>query len=79
MGVRISCCAPVASCFPSASSSNSKACRRTATWRKPSSEALAQIEAKQYAARLLEAGVPAEQIRKLAVVVSGRRVKVRAG
>ena len=41
-------------------------------------DALAQIEAKQYAGRLREAGVPAEQIRKLAVVVSGRRVKVRA-
>ena len=41
-------------------------------------DALAQIEAKQYAARLLEAGVPVELIRKLAVVVSGRRVKVRA-
>ena len=41
-------------------------------------DALAQIEAKQYAGRLLDAGVPAEQIRKLAVVVSGRRVKVRA-
>jgi len=41
-------------------------------------DALAQIEAKQYAGRLLEAGVPAEQIRKLAVVVSGRRVKVQA-
>jgi len=42
------------------------------------SDALAQIEVKQYARRLLEAGVPAEQIRQLAVVVSGRRVKVRA-
>ena len=41
-------------------------------------DALAQIEAKQYAGRLLEAGVPAEQIRKLAVVVSGRQVRVRA-
>ncbi len=41
-------------------------------------DALAQIEAKQYAGRLREAGVPAEQIRKLAVVVSGRRVQVRA-
>jgi len=41
--------------------------------------ALTQIEAKQYAGRLREAGVPAEQIRKLAVVVSGRRVKVWAG
>jgi len=41
--------------------------------------ALAQIEAKHYADRLLESGVPAEQIRKLAVVVSGRRVKVWAG
>ena len=41
-------------------------------------DALAQIEAKQYAGRLLDAGVPAEQIRKLAVVVSGRRVQVRA-
>ena len=41
-------------------------------------EALAQIEVKEYTARLREAGVPAEQIRKLAVVVSGRRVKVRA-
>ena len=41
-------------------------------------DAPAQIEAKQYAVRLIESGVPAEQIRKLAVVVSGRQVKVRA-
>ena len=41
-------------------------------------DAPAQIEAKQYAGRLLEAGMPAELIRKLAVVVRGRRVKVRA-
>jgi len=40
--------------------------------------ALAQIEAKQYAGRLVEAGVAATDIRKLAVVVSGRRVQVRA-
>ena len=45
---------------------------------KAATDALAQIEAKQYAARLREAGVPAEQIRKLAVVVSGRRVKVQS-
>ena len=42
-------------------------------------DALAQIETKQYTARLLEAGVPAEMIRKLVVVVSGRQVKVQAG
>jgi len=41
-------------------------------------DALAQIETKQYAGRLVEAGVPPELIHKLAVVVSGRRVKVRA-
>jgi len=41
-------------------------------------DALAQIEAKQYTGRLLEAGVPVEKILKLAVVVSGRRVRVRA-
>ena len=41
-------------------------------------DTLAQIEARQYARRPVEAGVPAEQIRKLAVVVSGRRVRVRA-
>ena len=45
---------------------------------KAATEALAQIKAKHYAGRLLEAGVPAEMIRKVAVVVSGRRVKVRA-
>jgi hypothetical protein len=42
-----------------------------------SNNALLQIEEKQYTGRLLEAGVPQENIRKLAVVLSGRQVKVQ--
>ena len=38
--------------------------------------ALAQIDEKAYAASLLEAGVAPEMIRKLAIIVSGKRVKV---
>jgi hypothetical protein len=39
--------------------------------------ALAQIEEKNYEAQLLEAGIAIEYIRKLAIVVSGKRVIVR--
>lgn len=39
-------------------------------------EALAQIEARDYAADLLESGVSANLIRKLAIVVAGKRVTV---
>ncbi len=43
---------------------------------KSAAEALAQVEGKGYVAQLHEAGVAAERIRKLAIVVSGKRVKV---
>jgi len=40
-------------------------------------EALRQIEQKAYAAHLIEAGIRPEMIRKLAIIVSGKRVKVQ--
>ena len=43
---------------------------------KAATVALAQIEKKAYATQLIEAGVAPEMIRKLAIVVSGKRVKV---
>ena len=42
-------------------------------------EALAQIESRDYEASLFEAGVAPEHIRKLAIVVAGKHVTVTQG
>jgi hypothetical protein len=45
---------------------------------KSTAAALQQIQEKAYDAQLLEVGVKPENIRKLAIVISGKRVKVQS-